>query len=351
MTRYTRLGASSRLRSLQYADCLGAAGIETEVAPLFGDSYLRRLYSGARPGADAARALLRRAGQLRASAGADLIWLEKEALPWLPWAVEKALLPRRVPVVADYDDAIFHRYDMSGNRVVRKLLGAKIDRVMAASTMVLAGNDYLAARAGRAGARRVEVVPTVVDIDAYSTERRPEADGRARIGWIGSPSTWKAYVVPMLPMLAGLAAEHGARLRVVGAGEGAATQPEIEALPWSEATEVAQIQAMDIGVMPLDNSPWSRGKCGYKLIQYMACGLPVIASPVGVNSRIVRHGVNGFLVSTPAEWREALVTLLSDPDLGRRMGREGRALVEAEYSLQVWGPRVAALLNEAAGRA
>jgi len=106
------------------------------------------------------------------------------------------------------------------------------------------------------------------------------------------------------------------------------------------------IQSMAIGVMPLPDTPWTRGKCGYKLIQYMACGLPVIASPVGVNAEIVEHGVNGFLAETDAEWREALVTLLRDPDLRSRMGAAGRQKVEKQYSIQVWGPRVAGMLSQ-----
>jgi len=102
---------------------------------------------------------------------------------------------------------------------------------------------------------------------------------------------------------------------------------------------------MDIGVMPMPDTPWTRGKCGYKLIQYMACGLPVVAAPVGVNAEIVEHGVNGFLASTDQEWREALSTLLANPELRRRMGAAGRKKVEEHYSLQVWGPRVAELLR------
>lgn len=102
--------------------------------------------------------------------------------------------------------------------------------------------------------------------------------------------------------------------------------------------------------MPLTDTPWARGKCGYKLIQYMACGLPVIASPVGVNTEIVEHGVNGFLASTEAEWIEALRTLLSDAALRARMGEAGRRKVERDYSLQVWGPRVAQILRDAANQ-
>jgi len=133
---------------------------------------------------------------------------------------------------------------------------------------------------------------------------------------------------------------------------GAAMQPEtvgsLEILPWTEDTEVSLIQNMDIGVMPLPETPWTRGKCGYKLIQYMACGLPVVASPVGVNCEIVEHGVNGFLAETNEEWRSAVETLLSDADLRRRMGAAGRKKVEDSYSLQVWGPRVAQMLRQVA---
>jgi glycosyltransferase involved in cell wall biosynthesis len=154
---------------------------------------------------------------------------------------------------------------------------------------------------------------------------------------------------PIMPTLIAVAAAEEARITAIGAGIAAEPHPLMDGLPWSEMTEVSQIQKMDVGIMPLADTPWARGKCGYKLIQYMACGLPVVASPVGVNSEIVEHGVNGFLADSEAEWREALVRLLRDPDLRRRMGAEGRRKVESEYSLQVWGPRVAKMMITVAG--
>ncbi len=157
-------------------------------------------------------------------------------------------------------------------------------------------------------------------------------------------------MAPMMPILASVSEAEGARIAAVGAGKAAPPHPLLDIQLWSEDTEVARRQDMDIGIMPLTDTPWARGKCGYKLIQYMACGLPVIASPVGVNAEIVEHGVNGFLATTEAEWREALVTLLRDPELRRKMGAEGRRKVEAQYSLQVWGPRVAMMLKEVAER-
>ena len=116
-----------------------------------------------------------------------------------------------------------------------------------------------------------------------------------------------------------------------------------EHVPWTEAAEVAAIAEFDVGIMPLADEPWERGKCGYKLIQYMACGLPVVASPVGVNRQIVEHGVNGFLAETPTQWDEALRTLLADPALRQRMGQAGRQKVERQFSLQVTGPKVGCL--------
>jgi glycosyltransferase involved in cell wall biosynthesis len=155
-------------------------------------------------------------------------------------------------------------------------------------------------------------------------------------------------MAPIMPSLRCVAGAENARISAVGAGRAAKPHQFLDILPWSEETEAASIQAMDIGIMPLTDTPWARGKCGYKLIQYMACGLPVIASPVGVNTEIVEHGVNGFLATTDADWREALVMLLRDPDLRNRMGAAGRRKVEEQYSLQVWGPRVADMLSKVA---
>lgn len=196
----------------------------------------------------------------------------------------------------------------------------------------------------------VAIVPTVVDNRIYC--EAPAASGRAapgrqlHIGWIGTPSTWSEYLTGLMPTLMPTLHSMDARLVVMGAGRHTAAQPRLDFHEWSEEAEVPFLQSLDIGLMPLTDTPWARGKCGYKLIQYMACGLPVIASPVGVNAEIVEHGVNGFLASTEEEWTEALRTLLSDAALRKRMGEAGRRKVEREYSLQVWGPRVAQMLRD-----
>ena len=348
LSRYGRQGASSRLRMMQYIPTLEAAGFKVETAPFFDDAYLTALYGGNGRAAAIPKYYLRRAMQARRRPRPDLIWLEKEVFPWLPWGLERKLLPRGIPIVADYDDAVFHRYDLHARRAVRTVLGQKIDHVMAHAGAVTAGNAYLADRANAAGARHICTVPTVVDTTSYAMKGPHASDDTVRVGWIGTPGTWEECVAPFLPVLEGIMTEAAARLCAVGAGQAAAGANTVEVLEWSEDAEVALIQGMDIGVMPLPDTPWMRGKCGYKLIQYMACGLPVVASPVGVNAEMVEHGVNGFLAMTNDEWRDALTTLARDPALRRRMGRAGREKVEREYSLQVQGPRVAQLLRDVA---
>ena len=347
LTRYESSGASSRLRLLQYADALRLVGINSSVAPFFDHAYLEKLYAKKPILRSSLQAYGRRIAQLREVYNADLLWLEKETLPWVPWAIERLLLPKDIPLIVDYDDAVFHRYDMHKSAAVRWFLGEKLDRLMRSAAVVTAGNAYLADRAKAAGARRVEIVPTVVDINAYAQKPRHKHIRPVSIGWIGTPTTWVEYMMPIMPVLTAIAEAHSARFSVVGAGRAAITHPLVDNSPWTEASEVAEIHAMDIGIMPLTDTPWAQGKCGYKLIQYMACGLPVIASPVGVNCEIVEHGVNGFLAETHDDWREALTILMANPDLRWEMGQAGRMKVQQKYSLQIWGPKVVNILQSA----
>jgi glycosyltransferase involved in cell wall biosynthesis len=151
----------------------------------------------------------------------------------------------------------------------------------------------------------------------------------------------------VLPALRATAARHDARILIVGAGPSVGAAHDVEVVPWSEETEVDCIRAMDIGIMPLDETPWARGKCGYKLIQYMACGLPVVASPVGVNVDLLAGGTTGLAGADPAQFAEAVGRLLADADLRARMGLAGRRLVEAHYSLSAQEGRFVSALQAA----
>lgn len=331
------------MRTMQFVPGLAGRGIEFVVEPFFRDEYLRSLYSGRRNVGAIYSGYFRRIGALLAHSRPDAVWLEKEALPWVPWMVEAQLLPRSIPLIADFDDAVFHRYDMHRSALVRRLLGRKIDGVMSRASLVLAGNDYLADRARSAGAKRVEVFPTVVDLERYRIERRVAHD-RIIVGWIGSPNTAR-YLKPLEPVLRMISSDCPGEFVAIGARQDQLDDELMVAQPWSEDTEVEQLSDLDIGVMPLSDDPWERGKCGYKLIQYMASGLPVVASPVGVNSDIVSHGETGFLAVSEHDWADALTRLIRDAGLRRRMGQAGRIRAEKHYSLQVQTPRLERLLR------
>ncbi|MAS10499.1 MAG: glycosyl transferase family 1 [Salinisphaera sp.] len=348
------MGASSRLRSLQFVPYLKRYGFRITHSSLFDDAYLQNLYStGKRYFSSMLGAYLRRMRALCESGSFDLLWIEKEALPYLPYGFESLLMPRGVPYVVDYDDAVFHNYDKSDFGLVRAVLGHKIDSVMVGASTVICGNDYLAARARQAGASRIEHVPTVVDSGRYGENANVGGgDDKAVpvIGWIGSPST-ERYVLDLQSVLASVCEGTGARLMLVGARPEFAQRCEslpIEVVPWSEDTEADYIARFDIGIMPLPDEPWERGKCGYKLIQYMASNKPVVASPVGVNKQIVREWDCGLLASDDAQWREALTLLITNESLRRRLGHQGRYAVETHYSTCVQVPRIARILRAAA---
>ena len=342
LTRYTKLGASSRLRMYQYEPAFRAAGMSIEWRPLFSDSYVRDLYQGGyRSFSGVTRSYCRRALALIEAARFDLVWLEKESLPWLPGICDPAILRMASPYVVDYDDAVFHSYDLSSSRYVRMLLGKKIDSVMRHASLVVAGNAYLAQRAWEAGACRVEIIPTVIDLQRY--QMRDSREGKSvSVGWIGTPST-QIFIERLVPVLSSVLDPEADKLVTIGARFSKPLRSNHEVRAWSEATEVDEIRRLDIGVMPLVDRPFERGKCGYKLIQYMACGVPVVASPVGVNIEIVRDGVNGFLVEDDYAWARAIRELKASAELRARMGAAGRRLVEEKFCLQVTAPRLVGL--------
>ena len=354
LLKYGRLGASSRLRSLQYIPWLQRAGMQLTVQSLLSDNQLRaRYYRGAYSFSQLLQAYADRCRALLQRHQFDLVWIEKEALPWWPVWLEGALVSG-VPYVLDYDDAIFHNYDQHAYYWIRHLYGRRLDSLMAKAALVVGGNQYLAQRARGAGAQWVEVLPTVIDLDRYpyqpkSPELAPETNEPSRIVWVGSPST-VGYLQSLREPLQVLAKRQSFVLRVIGGGAVDIPGVQVEVVPWTEDTEVEKISPCDIGVMPLLDSPWEQGKCGYKLIQYMACGLPVVASDVGVNPEIVQHGVSGYLATSPHEWVAALGQLLEDPSLRTRMGLAGRQRVEQTYCIQQTGPRLAELLYSALRR-
>lgn len=347
LCRYSRRGASSRLRFLDMLPALATDGIEVTACPFFDDAYLRAYDAGRRDLPAVLRAYAGRLRRLVLPKRYDLLWIEKEALPWLPAGLERPLIGS-APFVLDFDDAWGLRYQDHRNPIVRGLLGDKWRRLLPRAALAICGNAHLAHWCAEMGARQSIIVPTVVDLDRYPPSLPPD-NSVFTIGWIGTRST-----LPHLAMAADalgrVCASGGGRLRLIGSEPLCLHDVPVDFVPWQEAEEAAALAGVDVGIMPLPDEPWERGKCAYKLIQYMAAGRPVVASPVGANCEVVVDGVTGFLAETPEQWTAALERLRADPGLRAAMGAAGRRRVEQHYSIAAQVPRLAGALRAAATR-
>jgi len=270
--------------------------------------------------------------------------------------VIRRLRARGVPLVYDIDDAIYlsprdfvEEGEDSRDAMNRGKDPGEVLALLAAADLVLAGNETLASRAREAGAKRIVILPTSVDTDLYRPAAR-EARTVPLVGWIGSPTA--TYCLRAIaPALAAAAKEVPFRLLVVGSS-GPVEVPGVEVVrrDWSLDREAEDYASLDVGLYPLPDNPWTRGKCGYKALLYQSCAVPCLASPVGVNAEIVRDGVTGFHALDAAGWTRSLVALLRDPALRSRMGAEGRRLVEERWSLRALAPRMVDALKEASRR-
>jgi glycosyltransferase involved in cell wall biosynthesis len=344
LSKYSSLGASSRIRSYQYIKYLQSRGHTISVSPLFSNDYLLNKYNGKIKIFQIVEQYYRRIKILKSTNQYNLIWIEKEILPWIPAFIDLGILTPNIPWIVDYDDAIFHRYDQSPYMIIRSLFKSKIISIMRRASLVIVGNEYIAQYAKYAGAKNYVFLPSVVDLKRYEV-RTKTPKSSITVGWIGTPITTK-YLTRLAPALNSISKMHDIQFLAIGADPQKISSLPVDTRPWTISTEVQDIQSFDIGIMPLSDEPFERGKCGYKLIQYMACGKPVIASPVGVNKTIVKHGKNGYLAETIINWRDALNQLCSDPILRENMGVIGRNIVEEKYSLQVTAPKLEKILNE-----
>ncbi|MBK9316901.1 MAG: glycosyltransferase family 4 protein [Acidobacteria bacterium] len=268
----------------------------------------------------------------------------REAALLGPAVIERVLGWTRVPVVFDFDDAVFVSYVSPSNGYLSKLkFPGKTAGVCRLSAHVMAGNSYLADYARRYNPN-VTIIPTTIDTEKYlPLTNTPLKTGNRKletvIGWSGSFSTVQ-HLDTLRGALLRLGQSEKFGMRVIGTTVYRLNGIEVEAMPWRSATEVEDLQAIDIGVMPLPDDDWSRGKCGLKALQYMALGIPTICSPVGVNTEIIQDGVNGFIADSEEEWVAKLKRLIHSPELRHEIGMAGRKTVEERYSAAVQAPRV-----------
>jgi glycosyltransferase involved in cell wall biosynthesis len=345
---------SQRYRIEQWEPLLRASGVEITYRPFESPELNEVLY---RPGQMAtkmrlvASALRRRWNDVLDARDFDAVYILREAALLGPPVFERALAGMSVPFVFDFDDAVFERYVSPANGYLSYLkFPGKTRTVCRLAAHVTAGNEYLADYARRVNPR-VTVVPTTVDTERYTVAPRPPNDVPV-VGWTGSYSTLQ-HLLTLSGALRRLAERVRFRLRVIGAPGAAAGAAgleglDVEWLPWRAETEVEDLRPLDVGVMPLPEDRWSKGKCGMKALQYMGLGIPAVCSPVGVNAEIVRDGENGMLATTDAEWVEKLGRLLGDASLRARLGRAGRATVEARYSAAVVAPLFLSVLESVA---
>ena len=341
---YGPLAASNRYRLGHYVDGLKSHGINLQISPLLGDEYVRRRFSN---NALPMRAMLHSGInrlQTISKNKYDISFLHCELFPFMPGWLERQLLSAK-PYIYDFDDAFYLKYRLGKLGKLSPVLGGKFDTVIRGAAAVTAGNSALKSYAENFNSAAT-LFPTVVDTDRYLPARQ-KRNAEFTVGWIGSPST-APYLGLIKSALAQLAIEGQVKLVVIGGKAPEIDRINVVEIPWSEATEVELINSFDVGVMPLPDDDWARGKCAFKLIQYMACGIPVIGSRVGANIDVVTPEC-GFLPNSMSEWLDAFRAIRDDISMSERMGQEGRVRIEECYSLKRNLPVLSNMIRQVVG--
>jgi glycosyltransferase involved in cell wall biosynthesis len=353
LTTFPPEAACTRYRCVQYFRYLETRGVSCTLRPFLPPELFRKLYVRSGLLSKIPRLLAAAARRIRdvISAGDfDAVFVQREAALFGPPVVEW-LLARlfRKPLIFDFDDAIFVHYTSPtyGRAATWLKFPGKTASTIRMSRAVIAGNEHLAAYA-RKFRSDVTVIPTVVDAGGYRPAEPKPSRRLSTVGWIGSPTT-TPYFETLLPVLARISDRRAFRLKVVGANR-TYHLPRIEVAnePWTLEGEISHFQSLDIGLYPVPENEWSIGKSGFKAIQYMAAGVPCVASPVGANSEIIRDGDNGLLASDQADWVEKVTALLDDDLLRARLAASGFETVSSRYSTAVQAPRLAEVILAAA---
>jgi glycosyltransferase involved in cell wall biosynthesis len=278
---------------------------------------------------------------IRSVTTADAVILQRKLLS-LPELVLLRRSARRL--IFDFDDALWLRDSYSAKGFESGKRRRRFEATLRRCDVAVAGNRFLADEA-RKHNPSVVVIPTCVNPAVYPLAKHDRPPGTVKLVWVGSSSTLQGLERNREMLDAVGQAVPGARLTVVCDRFPAFEHLPVDPVPWAEATEAMVIADGDIGIGWVPDDPWSRGKCGLKLLQYQAAGLAVVANPVGVQADIVKHGDTGLLAITTDQWVHAVRTLAHDPELRRRLGRAGREQVEREYSVDVGGRMWLDLLN------
>lgn len=338
---------SQRFRIEQWRGTLEQLGIRVSLAPFADARLMSLLYQpgrAVRKVAGVIAGFMRQARNVATAGRADAILIHRAACLAGPALLERALTLWRKPILFDFDDAIYLRHTSGANRLFDWLkFPGKTATLCRLSSLVVAGNEHLAAYARRHNPR-VVVVPTSIDTDLYAPMEREDWSGRVTIGWTGS-ATSLTYLETFAPVLRELLRRRDVEIRVQSNRPPALSGVPVVWQPWSPETEIQEIRRYHIGIKPMPDDPWARGKCPMKELQYMALGVPAVCSAVGTSVEVIRDGENGFLAANGDQWLEHLTRLVDDAALRKTIGLAGRQTVEERYSMRKCASRFAETLR------
>ena len=325
-----------RFRFEQYLDYLKRNGFECHVSWLINEQDDIIFYAEGKYLAKTiflVKSLLHRLNDLKKIHDYDLVFFYREAhMMGITW-FEKRIKKAGIKMLVDFDDSIWLRDISNGNRKLAFLKRpSKTAEIIELCDACIVGNQFLADYA-RQHNPNIFVIPTTIDTDYYIPPENDRDIEKVVIGWTGSSTTLKHFSLAV-PVLRKLREKYGERVsfRMISDEFFTGQLDGLEKIKWTRETEVADLTAIDIGIMPLPDDDWSRGKCGFKGLQYMALARPAVLSPVGVNNEIISHGKNGFLADTPEQWEKVLCQLIEDAALRKKIGEAGRETVEERYS-------------------
>jgi len=334
---YPTAGASNRIRVEQFIPYLTSKGIGCRVRPFVNPAFYKIMYI---PGRYVEKILwfiictINRGLDILRSLKYDIIFIHREAYPFGGPFFETIFSKMGKTIIFDFDDAIFLPNTSEQNVYIERFKSpGKTAGIIRMSSLVIAGNEYLKEYAAKYNGN-VVMIPSSVDTDKYRPLPDKSSNKQVMIGWIGSNTT-KRFLYDIEDVFVKLSAKYeNLAFKIVGAKFNSSKLKNVINKEWALDEEIDDLRTFDIGIMPMPDNEWTRGKCGFKAILYMACGIPVVASPVGVNTEIIRNGENGFLAKDQREWVNKLSFLIEDADLRGRLGARGREMVEKYFSVE-----------------
>jgi len=346
---YPTLGPSNRFRVEQYLSYLRKEGHTCFLRPFYNEAiysilhkkghYLKKIFM-------LFFLTLRRIGDLFTANHCDIIFIHREAFPLGGIIFEYFFKVTGRKIIYDFDDSLFLPNTSDQNRFINVFkVTTKTKRIIQMSDGVIAGNSFLRNYALKYSSK-VYILPTPIDTERYVPLTNRSYNKRIVIGWIGSSTTLK-YLKVLKNVFSELSRSYpNVLFLIVGKDFKGYEYLNIEFKEWSLDSELTFLQSFDIGIMPLTDDYWSRGKCAFKAIQYMSVGIPVVASDVGMNKEVIQNGTNGFLVTSEEEWIDKLKLLIENANLRKEMGIAGRKIVEEKYSLKVNAPKLLEIIEK-----